>query len=96
MLTEHRVLTEEERKELQPILEKMSVQKQEEVLRFVDTELDKVYDVYSITTQNRTRILKLLEERRFDKLKYDTYFEEKDLQFQRFMKMYQQMEKIMY
>lgn len=77
MLTEHRVLTEEERKELQPILEKMSVQKQEEVLRFIDTELDKVYDVYSIKTQNRTRILKLLEERRFDKLKYDTYFEGK-------------------
>lgn len=77
MLTEHRVLTEEERKELQPILEKMSVQKQEEVLRFIDTELDKVYDVYSIKTQNRTRILKLLEERRFDKLKYDIYFEGK-------------------
>lgn len=74
MLTEHRVLTEEERKELQPILEKMSVQKQEEVLRFIDTELDKVYDVYSIKTQNGTRILKLLEERRFDKSKYDTYF----------------------
>lgn len=74
MLTEHRVLTEEERKELQPILEKMSVQKQEEVLRFMDTELDKIYDVYSIKTQNGTRILKLLEERRFDKSKYDTYF----------------------
>ena len=74
MLTEHRVLTEEERKELQPILEKMSVQKQEEVLRFIDRELDKVYDVYFIKTQNGTRILKLLEERRFDKSKYDTYF----------------------
>lgn len=74
MLTEHRVLTEEERKELQPILEKMSVQKQEEVLRFIDRELDKVYDVYFIKTQNGTRILKLLEERRFDKSKYNTYF----------------------
>ena len=74
MLTEHSVLTEKERKELQPILEKISVKKQEEVLRFIDRELDKVYDVYFIKTPKGTRILKLLEERRFDKTKYDTYF----------------------
>lgn len=74
MLTEHRVLTEEERKELQSVLEKMSIQDTEEILRFVDTKLDKIYDVYLIRTQGETRILKQLGERRFDKTKYDTYF----------------------
>jgi len=74
MLTEHRLITEEERKELQPILENLSVQNTEDILRFEDTKLDKIYDVYLIKMQGKLRILKLLGERRFDKAKYDTYF----------------------
>ena len=74
MLTEHRVLTEEERKELQPVLEKLAVQNIEEIVRFVDTKLDKIYDVYLIKINDETRIIKQLGERRFDKTKYDTYF----------------------
>ena len=77
MVTEHRVLTEEERKVLQPVLEKLSVQT-EGILRFVDTKLDKIYDVYLIKTKNEIRILKQLCERRFDKEKYDTYFAGKE------------------
>ena len=45
-LTEHRVLTEQERKELQSVIERLSLQKEEDILRFVDTNLDKIYDVY--------------------------------------------------
>ncbi|MBQ6844280.1 MAG: aminoglycoside phosphotransferase family protein [Agathobacter sp.] len=74
MLTEHRVITQEERKELQPVLEKISVQDGADILRFIDTNLDKIYDVYLIKTQRGMRILKLLGERRFDKTKYDIYF----------------------
>lgn len=74
MLAEHRVITQEERKELQPVLEKISVQDGADILRFVDTNLDKIYDVYLIKTQRDMRILKLLGERRFDKTKYDIYF----------------------
>ena len=73
-LTEHRVLTEQERKELQSVIERLSLQKEEDILRFVDTNLDKIYDVYLIKIQGHTRILKKLEERHFDKTKYDTYF----------------------
>jgi tRNA A-37 threonylcarbamoyl transferase component Bud32 len=73
-LTEHRVLTEQERKELQSVIERLSLQKEEDILRFVDTNLDKIYDVYLVKIQGKTRILKQLEERRFDKTKYDTYF----------------------
>lgn len=74
MLTEHRVITQEERKELQPVLEKISVQDGADILRFIDTNLDKIYDVYLIKLKAKTFILKQLEERRFDKTKYDTYF----------------------
>ena len=74
MLTEHRSLTAEEQKELEPILEKLSIQSNEEIQRFIDTKLDKIYDVYLVKIEDKTRILKLLGERRFDKTKYDTYF----------------------
>ena len=74
MLTEHRSLTAEEQKELEPILEKLSIRNREEIQRFVDTKLDKVYDVYLVKIEDKTRILKLLGERRFDKIKYDMYF----------------------
>ena len=74
MLTEHRVITQEERKELQPVLEKISVQDGVDILRFIDTNLDKIYDVYLIKLKAKAFILKQLEERRFDKTKYDTYF----------------------
>lgn len=78
MLTEHRVITEEERNELQPVFEKLSIENTEEISRFVDTKLDKIYDVYLIKMQGESRILKLLGERRFDKTKYDTYFAGKE------------------
>lgn len=74
MLTEHRSLTAEEQKKLEPILEKLSIQSNEEIQRFIDTKLDKIYDVYLVKIEDKTRILKLLGERRFDKTKYDTYF----------------------
>ena len=74
MLTEYRSITVEEQKELQPIIEKLSVQNIDEIQRFVDTKLDKIYDVYLVKIEDKTRILKLLGERRFDKAKYDTYF----------------------
>lgn len=74
MLTENRLLTAEELKELQPVLKELQVENTENILRFIDTKLDKIYDVYMIKMQNETRILKQLEERRFDKKKYDTYF----------------------
>ncbi|MBR2046878.1 MAG: aminoglycoside phosphotransferase family protein, partial [Agathobacter sp.] len=45
-----------------------------DVLRFIDTNLDKIYDVYLIKLKEKTFILKQLEKRRFDKTKYDTYF----------------------
>ncbi len=74
MLTEHRVITKEERKELQPILSKLFIQRDEDILRFIDTRLDKIYDVYLVKRQDEMRILKQLGDRRFDKAKYDTYF----------------------
>lgn len=77
MLTEQRGITEEERKELQPVLEKLSAEYKEDILRFIDTKLDKIYDVYLIKIQDQTRILKQLGERRFDKVKYDAYFKGK-------------------
>ena len=73
-LTENRLVTAEERKELQPILLESSIQSGEDIFRFIDTQLDKIYNVYLIKTQDETSIIKQLEERRFDKTKYDTYF----------------------
>lgn len=78
MLTEHRVITAEEQTELQAVFEKLSVQNTGDVFRFIDTELDKKYDVYLIKKQREFYVLKQLEERRFDKVKYDTYFERKN------------------
>lgn len=74
MLTENRLLTAEELSELHPILEKLNVKNTREILRFVDTKLDKIYDVYLVEIEKKKRILKQLGERRFDKAKYDTYF----------------------
>lgn len=74
MLTEHRILTEEERKELQPILSELSIQREEDIFRFIDTQLDKIYNVYLIKTPDENSIIKQLEERRFDKAKHDIFF----------------------
>ena len=74
MLTENRILNVEEKKELQLVLEKLSIQKENDIYRFIDTKLDKIYNVYRIKKQGKYYILKQLEERRFDKEKYDTYF----------------------
>lgn len=74
MLTENRLLTVDELKELEPIIGKLNIKRPEEIVRFIDTHLDKIYDVYLIRNDEKALILKKLEERRFDKAKYDTYF----------------------
>lgn len=78
MLTENRLLTPEELKELHPILEKLHIEDTENILRFVDTKLEKTYDVYLIKMENETRILKQVGPSCADKVKYDMYFAEKD------------------
>ena len=57
-LTEHRVLTEQERKELQSVIERLSLQKEEDILRFVDTNLDKIYESEKIANFVRERVEK--------------------------------------
>ncbi len=73
-LTENRLVTTEELKDLHLVLKRLEVETVKEICRFVDTKLDKIYDVYLIKMRDGTRILKQLGERRFDKSKYDTYF----------------------
>lgn len=74
MLTENRALTVEEQKEIAPVIERLNVTDIENIVRFVDTKLEKTYDVYRIKQNDKPLIIKKLEERRFDKAKYDTYF----------------------
>lgn len=92
-MTEHRVITEDERKELQPILSKLSVQNISGILRFVDTNLEKIYDVYLIKMQDETRILKQVGEYCADKEKYDTYFAGKDFSVPEVFEIFSEAEK---
>lgn len=76
MITENRALTTEEQQAIKPVLEKLGVTELENIVRFVDTKLEKTYDVYLIKQNDKPLIIKKLEARRLDKEKYDTYFAE--------------------
>ena len=73
-LTECRLITEEEARDISLVLKNLNIRETREIYRFVDTQLDKIYNVYLIKTQDEISIIKQLEERRFDKAKYDTFF----------------------
>ncbi len=74
-MNEKRKLTTDELSEIKSILEKCSIKNTEKVWRFVDTKLDKVYDVYFL--EESKIILKKCGKGR-DIIKYDKYFAGKD------------------
>ena len=74
----NRNLLSEEVKELSPVFEKLGIKNTRDIKRFVDTKLNKIYDVYQVEKNGKPYILKKLEERRFDKQKYDKYFANHD------------------
>ncbi len=71
-MTENRNLTAEEWSEFAPVFEKMGVSSPDSVRRFVDTRLDKIYDVFLL---NGDLVLKKSDR---DKEKFETYFARHD------------------
>lgn len=67
-MNETRALTPDEYASLSPVLERLPAQNIE---RFIDASLEKVYDVYLLDGKT---VLKKCDEDRRDKVKYDRYF----------------------
>ncbi len=72
-MNEYRDLTAEEFAEIAPVLEKCNIFSPDMVSRFVDTRLDKIYNVYLLKDGTKT-ILKNGGKANRDAMKYETYF----------------------
>lgn len=72
-MNEYRPLSEEEWIAMSPALERCGVYSSKTVLRFVDTKLDKIYDVY-LLDHNRKSILKKTSAAETDMGVYTRYF----------------------
>lgn len=77
-MTEHRSVTAEEFLHIAAVAEKYGVTKKENCLRFIDTQWDKIYDVWLLQGENGKFILKKDKKRRGDKTVYDAYFAGRD------------------
>lgn len=77
-MSEYRGVTAEEFAPLAAIAEKYGVAEKENLFRFVDTRLNKEYDVWLMRGIRGRLILKKDKKRRGDKTVYDTYFAGRD------------------
>ena len=73
-MTEYRLVTAEEFLPIAAAAEKYGVTDQKNCLRFIDTQLDKIYDVWLLQGEKGKFILKKDKKRKGDKTVFDTYF----------------------
>ena len=73
-MNEFRPLTEEELASLSAVTERLGITDPGAIARFLDTRLDKVYDVYLIRGKSGNVVLKKCGSDCRDKKKYDLYF----------------------
>ncbi len=77
-MTENREVTVEEKEAIKPILNKLGIADNANIVRFIDTRFDKIYNTYLINDKGRLTFMKKSDERLRDKRVYDKYFAGKD------------------
>ena len=75
-MNEMREMTLEEKCEIKPVLENLKINPGVKIFGFIDTSLDKVYDVYLLGEKDKVILKKCGEGR--DIIKYDKYFTNKN------------------
>lgn len=73
-MNEYRALTAEEFSALSAVAEHLGITNPGDIVRFIDSRLNKVYDVYLINRQDERFVLKKCDKNCRDKKKYDMYF----------------------
>lgn len=73
-MTEHRIATAEEKVMLHNLFEKLQIHPSVKVSRFIDTRLNKEYDVYWLQDDSKSYLVKKTDESCMDQKKYDIYF----------------------
>ncbi len=72
-MNEYRLITKEEKEDISPVLQKCDIDLNSNIFRFVDTKLDKIYDVYLINSKIKT-VLKKSNKENGDIVTYNKYF----------------------
>lgn len=73
-MNDYRALTAEECSALSPVAQRLGITAPGDIARFIDSRLNKVYDVYLINRKNGKIVLKKCDQSCRDKTKYDMYF----------------------
>ena len=84
-MNEYRLVTKEERENILPVLKAFGIDTDEEIFRFIDTKLDKIYDVYLINDSEKI-VIKKSNKQNGDIITYNNYFKGNDFSVPKILK----------